>query len=208
MNESENRLSATRRYWDGAAERFDDEPDHGLADPAARRAWTDLLAKLLPGEQANVLDVGCGTGSLSLVAAGLGHRVTGIDVSPEMIRRAEAKTRSAGRNVTFSVMDAANPSLAAGDYNVLMCRHVLWALPEPAAVLERWTRLLAPGGRLVLIEGYWHTNAGLHADQVVSALPPSMTGVVVEYLSDQSELWGGVVADERFAMVAVKPHPA
>jgi hypothetical protein len=36
---------AMRALWNAAAERFDEEPDHGLTDPAVRRAWTDLLVE-------------------------------------------------------------------------------------------------------------------------------------------------------------------
>ena len=52
-----------------------------------------------------------------------------------------------------------------------MDEHLLWALREPAQVLQRWVNLLVPGGRLILIEGYWHTGGGLHAEEVTEALP-------------------------------------
>jgi len=65
-----------------AAETFDDQPDHGLRDPRVLAAWTGLLNDWLPAGKSNVLDAGCGTGSLSLVLAGLGHQVSGIDISP------------------------------------------------------------------------------------------------------------------------------
>ena len=49
---------AMRSQWDAEADRFDDEPDHGLRDPAVRRAWADLLAEVLPPPPGRVLDVG------------------------------------------------------------------------------------------------------------------------------------------------------
>ncbi len=207
MPEPENRVVVSRRLWDSEAEHFDQEPDHGLADPAVRRAWVDLLARVLPSTRETLLDIGCGTGSLSLIAAELGHNVTAIDVSPTMLQLAEAKARAAQQDVTFEVMDAANPQLAAGTYEVIMCRHVLWSLPEPAEVVKRWTRLLKPGGRLVLIEGYWHTDVGLHAEQVLGALPSFLTAVRVENLSGNSQLWGGKVTDERYLVVAFNHKP-
>lgn len=202
MPEPENRVVVSRRLWDSEAEHFDQEPDHGLADPAVRRAWVDLLTQILPSARGALLDIGCGTGSLSLIAAELGHTVTAIDVSPKMLQLAKAKARAAQRDVTFEVMDAANPKLAACAYEVVMCRHVLWSLPEPDKVLKRWTRLLKPGGQLALIEGYWHTDAGLHAEQVLGALPPFLTDVRVENLSGNSQLWSGEVTDERYLVVA------
>jgi len=131
----EQPLRAARELWDQAAADFDQEPDHGLRDPGVRRAWTALLARLLPASPATILDIGCGTGSLSVVMAGLGHAVTGGDLSPAMIARARDKTAAAGQAILFQVMDAAQPSLAPGQFDVVVCRHLLWALPEPAAVL-------------------------------------------------------------------------
>ena len=144
-----------RALWDRAAATFDDEPDHGLRDPAVRLAWTARLRAWLPARPAAVLDIGCGTGSLSLVMAELGHTVSGFDLSPAMIARARAKAAAAGRAIDFQVMDAAAPRLAPGQFEVLVCRHLLWALPDLPAVLRRWAALLRPAGQLVLIEGRW-----------------------------------------------------
>lgn len=192
----------TPQFWDDQATGFDDEPDHGLRDPAVRGAWRDLLVEWLPPPPAAVLDVGCGTGSLSLLLAQMGYQVTGNDWSPEMIARARAKVTAAGRAAQFFVMDAADPALPPGRFDVVLCRHLLWALPDPARALRQWARLLAPGGRLVLIEGYWHTGGGLHSGQLVHALPPSLANAQVHDLTLWPNLWGGDVVDERYAIIA------
>ena len=69
-------------YWNGQAARFDEEPDHGLRDPTVRDAWDRLLSKHLPEPPVDVLDLGCGTGSLTVLLADAGHRVHGVDLSP------------------------------------------------------------------------------------------------------------------------------
>lgn len=191
-----------RRAWDEAAVAFDEAPDHGLRDPAVRAAWVRLLRRWLPSAPASVLDAGCGTGSLSVEMAALGHAVTGIDFSPAMLAHADAKARVAGRHVAWAVMDAAAPALAPGRLGAVVCRHVFWALPDPAAVLRRWVDLLRPGGRLVLVEGFWWTQAGLRAADVVALLPPELSGIAVEDLSTESAYWGDAVTDERYAIVA------
>jgi 2-polyprenyl-3-methyl-5-hydroxy-6-metoxy-1,4-benzoquinol methylase len=56
-----------------------------------------------------VLDIGCGTGSLTVLLASLGYKVTGVDLSPAMIVRAKAKTITKGFEVEFHIMDAALP---------------------------------------------------------------------------------------------------
>jgi 2-polyprenyl-3-methyl-5-hydroxy-6-metoxy-1,4-benzoquinol methylase len=190
-----------RAVWDRAAAAFDEQPDHGLRDPAVRRAWTALLQCCLPEQAAAILDLGCGTGSLSMVLAGLGHHVTGIDFSPAMIALARAKAAAGGQRINFHLMDAARPNLPAGQFDVLVCRHLLWALPEPPQVLQRWLGLLRPGGRLVLIEGRWDTGAGLSAQTVLAWLPTTLRRRTVD-LSRQPKLWGRPVADERYMIVA------
>jgi ubiquinone/menaquinone biosynthesis C-methylase UbiE len=157
---------------------------------------------LLTSTSAKVLDIGCGTGSLSIVLAGLGYEVTGIDLSPKMISFAEAKAKQAGHRITFHAMDAAFPELAPQQFDTIVCRHLLWTLPQPDEVLRRWVTLLKPNGRLLLIEGFWHTGAGLHADNVIEALPTSLINVQVRNLSHQTELWAGKVNDERYVITA------
>ena len=192
------------QYWDAEVERFDQMPDHGLTDPAVRQAWANLLAEWLPHPPATILEVGSGTGSLSLLAAALGYQVTGIDFSPAMVARARAKAAEAGQTVPFHVMDASRPELSIQRFDAVLCRHLLWVLPNPEAALARWAGLLTPGGRLVLIEGYWGTGGGLHAWEVIDALPPEFERINEEDLSDRSRLWGKEVHDERFIVATEK----
>jgi 2-polyprenyl-3-methyl-5-hydroxy-6-metoxy-1,4-benzoquinol methylase len=192
----------TRLYWDQQAASFDQEPDHGLKDPLVREAWSQLLEEWLPPNPVRILDIGCGTGSLSILLAGLGHQVTGIDLSPAMISQAKRKALQAGVQICFTVMDAANPTLPNQTYDGILCRHLLWSFPSPADALTRWVDLLVPGGHLLLIEGYWHTGSGLHSIDVLEALPPSLKKVNVQDLSDQPNFWGRKVDDERYAIMA------
>ncbi|MEU6539888.1 class I SAM-dependent methyltransferase [Streptomyces sp. NPDC047000] len=189
--------------WDAEAAGFDDEPDHGLRDPEVRAAWARRLRGWLPARPADVLDLGCGTGSLSLLAAEQGHRVTGVDRSPAMVER--ARTKLAGRDAAFLVGDAAAPPVGEQRYDVVLVRHVLWTLPAPARVLRQWRALLRPGGRLVLIEGVWGTAGpvGIPADLLTGLLEPLAGELRVERLSDDPLLWGREVTDERYAVVAV-----
>lgn len=144
-----------REYWDDQAAEYDTYPDHGLLDSDVRAAWKDLLRTWLPTTPSTVVDLACGTGTMSVLMAELGHRVRGVDLSGEMVARATAKAAPYGSAVEVSQADAADPPFSSGTVDVVFARHVLWTLPEPEKVLQRWTELLRPGGRMVLVEGRW-----------------------------------------------------
>ena len=82
--------------WDTSASHYDEEPDHGLLDPLVRAAWRGLLVAALPPAPAVVADLGCGTGSLSVLLAEEGYVVCGLDSSPAMLELAAAKAEAAG----------------------------------------------------------------------------------------------------------------
>lgn len=189
--------------WNAEAATFDEEPDHGLRDPVVREAWAARLEAWLPPHPGDLLDLGCGTGSLSLLASEQGHRVTGVDLSPPMVARARAKL--AGRDAVFLTGDAAQPPVGEQLFDAVLVRHVLWTLPDPARTLRHWRGLLRPGGRLVLVEGVWGTTSlvGIPADRLTALLTPLARDVRVERLSDDTRLWGRQVEDERYAVVAV-----
>ncbi|MFD3574120.1 trifunctional class I SAM-dependent methyltransferase/NUDIX hydrolase/VOC family protein [Streptomyces sp. NPDC058644] len=193
--------------WDAEAATFDEEPDHGLRDPAVREAWAERLRDWLPAT-GDVLDLGCGTGSLSLLAAEAGHRVTAVDLSPGMVERAREKL--AGHAAEVLVGDAGEPPVQGRRFDAILVRHVLWTLPDPEAALRHWCGLLRPGGRLVLVEGVWGTTnpSGIPASRLADALTPLATHLHSERLSGDERLWGRRVEDERYAVVAVIPAPS
>jgi len=190
-----------REDWDREADTFDDDPDHGLRDPVVRAAWDALLAPLLPQAPATVLDLGCGTGSLSVLLAERGYDVTGVDLSPRMIERARSKVAAHQVSVRLLVGDASDARGVATANQVVLARHLLWALPDPAAALDRWRTLLAPGGTLVLVEGLWGTGAGLPSADVLALVQARFRDARLRMLTDPA-LWGRAITDERYLVTA------
>ena len=196
-------VTSDASYWDSQAPTFDDQPDHGLRDEVVRDAWRRLLLSRLPPPPAAVADLGCGTGSLSVLLAEAGYAVTGLDNAPEMIRAARAKAAAAGVGARFATSDASAPALPAGSFNVVLSRHVLWAMPDIDLALAAWISLLQPGGVLVLIEGRWHTGAGLTSAEASEAVSRQRASVSLTVLDDPV-LWGGAVSDERYLLVSTR----
>ena len=185
--------------WDAQAATFDDDPDHGLGDPRTRLAWLDLLTTHLPPAPARVADLGSGTGTLSVLLAEAGYVVDGVDFSSAMVEHALVKA-SARTDVTFIVADAAAPPLPLGEYDAVLCRHVLWTLPDPQAALGLWIGLLKPGGRLLLVEGHWDTGTGLTAAQTMDLVREAGRTAELHRLTDPV-LWGRPITDERYLVV-------
>ena len=150
MSELHERL---RDFWNADAEVYDRAPSHAASDPVEAAAWRAGLETALPPPPAAVLDVGAGTGAMSLLAAELGHRVTALDLAPGMLDRAREKAAERNLDVAFVVGPAESPP--AGPFDAVMERHVLWTTADPVAVLRAWRAVTRPGGRLVLFEGLW-----------------------------------------------------
>jgi ubiquinone/menaquinone biosynthesis C-methylase UbiE len=188
--------------WDESAAGFDQEPDHGLLDPLVHAAWRGLLMAALPPAPAVIADLGCGTGSLSVLLAQEQYVVRGLDSSPAMLEHARAKAAARHVTVDWVLGDAGSPALDEQSVDVVLCRHVLWALADPSAAVARWVRLLRPGGRLVLIEGSWDTGVGLRADETRALVLASRAECDVHPL-DNVLLWGGPISDERYLAMSL-----
>lgn len=148
---------AVRSYWDLDAKTYDDSASHHPRTAAEQAAWSAALRRLLPPPPAKVLDVGAGTGFVSILLARQGYTVTALDLAPGMLARLEDKARAAGLDVRTTQGDAADPP--RDDFDAVVERHLLWTLPAPGAALDAWHEA-APTGRLLLLEGLWGAPGG------------------------------------------------
>jgi arsenite methyltransferase len=115
----------------------------GVANP-----WE--LGRLAAGER--VLDLGCGAGTDSLVAAqmvGVEGRVIGIDMTPEMLTKARAAAEAIGAtNVEFVEAEAERLPFDDASFDVLISNGVIDLIPDKDAVFGEIYRVLRPGGRM------------------------------------------------------------
>jgi trans-aconitate methyltransferase len=108
----------------------------------------DLIPLLDPRPGQRILDLGCGTGTLTAEIAASGVEVVGVDASEAMID--EARERSPG--ITFLQMDARDLRVP-GPFDGVFSNAVLHWIPEAAAVIRGVAAILRPGGRFVLEMG-------------------------------------------------------
>jgi arsenite methyltransferase len=119
----------------------------GVANPFS-------LGRLSPGER--VLDLGCGAGTDTLVAAQMvtpeGH-VTGIDMTPEMLAKARtAAAEMTAANVEFVEGDVEQLPFADQSFDVAISNGVIDLIPDKDAVFSGLFRVLRPGGRIQIAD--------------------------------------------------------
>ncbi|HSP16457.1 MAG TPA: methyltransferase domain-containing protein [Thermoanaerobaculia bacterium] len=130
-----------------------------------------------PGSGA-VLDLGCGTGEITARLAEKFPRASfiGVDLEQAHLARAAARCAALGPRVRFEAADALALPYEGGTFDLVVCRHVLQAVPDPASVLAEIRRVLRPNGRMHLIsEDYgmlWCHPTELDSDGFWQRFPP------------------------------------
>jgi len=131
-----------------------------------------------------VLDVGCGTG-LSLHYFRPDLNVTGIDISDDMLARAEQRARRRKLNniAGLHIMDAGNMQFADNQFDGVLATFVMSVVPDPSQVLAEISRVTRPGGRFFCSTisapmrktiAYWHSpSAPWHRRRAKSASIPT-----------------------------------
>ncbi len=119
------------------------------------REMTVDLAQVKPGD--SVLEVGCGTGTLTLAAkrkAGPLGKVFGIDIIPGMIDLSKQKAAKAGLDVAFQLGSIDNIPFSADQFDVVMCSFMIFHMSETVRCkgIEQIYRVLKPQGLLMVID--------------------------------------------------------
>ncbi|HEY3245483.1 MAG TPA: class I SAM-dependent methyltransferase [Phycisphaerae bacterium] len=164
-----------RRQFEQWAESYDRSLlNHFLFRPAAEAFMEEIARwRLEHSHPLRVLDVGCGTGTLAglLLRSGWPVEVVGLDYSPNMCRQAAVKARAAGaaQRARFVTGDSEHLPFPDSRFDVITCSNSFHHYPHQQAVVLGMRRLLAPGGRLMIIDGFRDNVIGWVAFDVIIA---------------------------------------
>ena len=143
----EDRALAAERYFASHAEHWDAMRSLHVAEDEVEAALAHALSDAPIGR---LVDVGTGTGRMLALFASQAAHATGIDRSPEMLRLARAKLNGAA--IELRQGDIGALPLEAASADTIILHQVLHYLPAPEAAITELARILAPGGRVLIVD--------------------------------------------------------
>ena len=160
-------------YWTERAPSYDAYQQRPERRDLDVEAWGRVWSAALPPAPADVLDVGTGSGHVARLLAGLGHRVTGIDLAPGMLEIAARHAANDPHPPRFIAGDAVDPDFPEASFDAVVGRYVMWTLRDPEAAVDRWLRLLRPGGVVAMADSLWFIDGlgDLYGERPAGHLP-------------------------------------
>ena len=148
----ESHVSRNRRFWDKAAEAYQDKHGRRLADTAA--AWgvwrvpEERVRAIGDVSGRDALELGCGAAQWTVELANRGAHVTGVDLSAAQLDL--ARKHLADKDVEAALVQGSVEELPFGDasFDLVMCDHGALSFADPHAAIPEVSRVLRPGGRL------------------------------------------------------------
>ncbi len=156
-----------KNYWKIRSTSFLDQRREELHHPIAER-WIREITEAFPaGKNLKILDVGCGTGYFTILLTGLGHQVTGIDLTLDMIAKGKILAEEEHAACELRVMDAEQLEFEDESFDAVVSRNLTWTLPHPEKAYKEWLRVLKKDGILLNFDA----DYGLEDSTDTSKLP-------------------------------------
>lgn len=155
----EDATTRQRRVWDKSAPTYDKQI--AFFERLQFTGGREWLGERVRGR---VLEVAIGTGR-NLPSYPPDITLTGIDLSPAMLDIARERANDLDRNADLRVGDAEHVPFADASFDTLVCALSLCSIPDPAAAIDEMYRVLAPDGRLLLLDHIGSSWPPLYAAQ-------------------------------------------
>ncbi|MFM9277825.1 class I SAM-dependent methyltransferase [Paenibacillus jiagnxiensis] len=144
-----------RDYWDKGADVYDEIVNTEFATDTYDQ-WNAILSHLLSGKRnLKILDVGTGPGFFAVLLSHMGHQVTAIDSSPEMVARAKQNAQKYNCNIKIIETDIIEYKTEE-TFDIIISRNVTWFLYNPVAAYQNWYGKLNDGGHVIIFDANWN----------------------------------------------------
>lgn len=209
-----DRAAAAGRYFARHAADWDELRSLHVGEGEVEAAIARALADRPVGR---LVDIGTGTGRMIELFGREAQQAMGIDRSPDMLRVARAKLAEAGLEAELRQGDMYALPLPSGSADTVIIHQVLHYAQQPAAAVSEAARLLAPGGRLLIVDFAPHDREELRARDAHARLgfadeamlkwleAAGLQGRVVEHLEGGEltvTIWAGEQGEARLKVVA------
>ncbi len=182
-DESSEIKTKVKSYWTKRAESFS-EARHKELHSAQAQCWYEEICRSVPDAgHLRVLDVGCGSGFFAAVLGSRGAAVTGIDLTPDMIKDGRAFLARHKIEAELLVMDAEAPEFPDGTFDLVISRNLTWTLPDPIRAYREWHRVLKRGGSLLVFDAEYAKNFH-HYDQKQNIAHKDLDDALLEECHD------------------------
>ena len=209
-----DRAAAAVRYFARHAADWDELRSLHVGEGEVEAAIARALADRPVGR---LVDIGTGTGRMIELFGREAQQALGIDRSPDMLRVARAKLAEAGLEAELRQGDMYALPLPSGSADTVIIHQVLHYAQQPAAAVSEAARLLAPGGRLLIVDFAPHDREELRTRDAHARLgfadeamlkwleAAGLQGRVVEHLEGGEltvTIWAGEQSEARLKVVA------
>ncbi|MDE2406034.1 MAG: metalloregulator ArsR/SmtB family transcription factor [Sphingomonadales bacterium] len=165
------REAAAADYFARHAAEWDSLRSLHSADGPVEAALVGALAEQRTAGLGRLLDVGTGTGRIAELLAPRATHVTGLDMSPEMLRIARARLQHLPADSVDLVQgDFGALPFADGGFDTVTLHQVLHYAQEPGRVLAEAARVLTPGGRIAVVDFAAHDHEALRTEHAHARL--------------------------------------
>ncbi len=161
-----DRTAAAERYFAGYADQWDAIRSLHVAESAVEARMRQLLGTTI----GRLVDIGTGTGRMIELLGDVADHATGIDRSPEMLRIARAKLAESSTPVDLRQADVGALPLPDGSADTVVMHQVLHYIPAPEVALREAARIVAPGGRLMIVDFASHDREELRTQDAHARL--------------------------------------
>ncbi|WP_081562286.1 class I SAM-dependent methyltransferase [Clostridium formicaceticum] len=147
--------SKIENYWEDRATDYSTSIWREM-ESFKKDAWMKMIAEYRPeGQSLKVLDIGTGPGFFAMILSLMGHQVTAIDCTENMLQEARHNTERIGVKVDFYKMDSHELDFPDESFDLILCRNLTWTLRAPMDAYKEWHRVLKSKGRLLIFDANW-----------------------------------------------------